>query len=260
MAQSADSRPVARFSPRWWLKLPETAKNVYRRLKPPDVQLQEMQYWWHGALERRAIEHVLADAAGSTFQILNPGLREPGTSITIFELACVLMAMRSVKARKVLEIGTFNGNTALNIAANLEDDGVLVTVDLPIEPPEKLALGLEQDRERNVTDRNAVGIQFRDRPEAKRIRQVLGDSAKLDFGTLGGPFDLAFIDGCHAYNYVKSDTEKVLEVMRPGGLVLWHDYSMIESVARAVDEYRGRVDRLVAIEGTRIALGYVRAR
>ena len=36
--------------------------------------------------------------------------------------------------------------------------------------------------------------------------------------------DLAFIDGAHTDDYVRNDTEKIARMMRPGGLVFWHDY------------------------------------
>jgi SAM-dependent methyltransferase len=238
--------------------LPWIVGDVYRRLTPPDPAVGTMTYWWHGGLPRRPVELVFENASEDSFQIFNPGRRDPGTSVTLFELSCILMAMRSVRAQRVLEIGTFNGNTTLNIAANLPIGGEVTTIDLPIEAPPEPALALDQPSERNITDRAILGEQFKGRQCPAKIRQVLGDSAKLDFAALGKGFDLAFIDGCHAYNYVKSDTERVLSVMRPGGIILWHDYAMIESVSRAVDEFRGRFASLCALEGTRIAVGVVR--
>ena len=35
--------------------------------------------------------------------------------------------------------------------------------------------------------------------------------------------DLVFVDGAHSYDYVKNDTEKGLEMLRPGGVIAWHD-------------------------------------
>jgi hypothetical protein len=230
-----------RFFPGWWLRLPEHVHNAYRRLTPRDTDVVEMQTWWHGTLPRLPVEEVLEDAARIAFCMVNPGLRRRGTSITLFELSCLLMAERAARTRRALEIGTFDGNTTLNLAANLPEGGEVVTIDLPGDGP------------------HLVGAQFKERPEAARIRQIRCDSAALDVHRLGGPFDLAFIDGCHSYEYVHGDTRRVLEVMRPGGLVLWHDYAMLEPVSRAVDELRGRFDPLVALAGTRLALGVVPA-
>ena len=250
-------RNTRRFTPKWWLSLPLSAKGIYRRLSSPDQAINGMSSWWYGALERRPIETILANAARGDYAVHNAGWREPGTSITIMELNCILMAMREVNAKKVIEVGTFNGNTTLNIAANLPEDGQVVTLDLPVDEHMDYALNI-QDGLRNVTDRQVVGQQFLDSPVSGRVKQVFGDSATLDWNTFGGPFDLAFIDGCHDYNYVKSDTDNALKVVRPGGAILWHDYAQMDGVSRAVDEYQGKVDRLCAIEGARIAIGFVR--
>ena len=250
-------RDTPRFTPKWWLSLPWSAKDIYQRLSSPDGSINAMSYWWHGGLERRPIEVLVPKAAKGSMVLHNAGWRDPATSTTIFELTCLLMAMREVDAKKVLEIGTFNGNTTLNIAANLPDDGEVVTMDLPLDEPGEYGLKVEEGM-RNVTDRQVIGQQFKGHELARKIRQVFGDTAKADFNALEGPFDVAFIDGCHDYAYVKSDTDNVLKVMRPGGCVLWHDYAEMESVSRAVDEYRGRFDRFYAVQGTRLAIGFAR--
>jgi hypothetical protein len=65
---------------------------------------------------------------------------------------------------------------------------------------------------------------------------------------------MIFIDGNHYYDYVKSDSENALGCLRAGGLIVWHDYGMIEDVSRAVDELAGRVG-VLAIRGTSLAVG-----
>ena len=162
-----------------------------------------------------------------------------------------------LKSKKVLEVGTYDGNTALNMAANLEDGGQVVTIDLGEGEESELALEVEE-RLRNVVDQRIVGEQFKDTPESARIRQVLGDSATLEWSKIGGPFDLAFIDGCHDYPYVVSDTKNVVSVMRPGGVVIWHDYTSMPSVAKGVDEMAHLFDSLYAVKGTRLAYGVVK--
>jgi hypothetical protein len=34
-----------------------------------------------------------------------------------------------------------------------------------------------------------------------------------------------FVDGSHARSYVESDSAKAMRMVKPGGLVLWHDYA-----------------------------------
>jgi hypothetical protein len=61
---------------------------------------------------------------------------------------------------------------------------------------------------------------------------------------------VVFVDGSHAYSYVVSDTAKALRMVRPGGLVLWHDYSPeCPGVFRALNELTARLP-LVHIAGT----------
>ena len=51
-------------------------------------------------------------------------------------------------------------------------------------------------------------------------------------------FGLVFVDGCHAYDFVHQDTANALRYLRPGGLIVWHDYGMLKDVSRVVDENR----------------------
>jgi hypothetical protein len=89
-------------------------------------------------------------------------------------------------------------------------------------------------------------------PEASKVEQLFGDSKALDISRWGGECDLVFVDGSHAYSYVRSDSEKALALVKPGGLVLWHDYagpSHSPGVYRALNELAERLP-LVRITGT----------
>lgn len=110
----------------------------------------------------------------------------------------------------------------------------------------------------NVSDRAQVGRQFRGLPLEARIRQVYGDSAHIDWRELGAPFDLIFVNGCHDFPYVRSDTENARRHAKVGGEIVWHDYGMIGHVCRAVDEFAVAASgfRVQAIEGTRLALAF----
>ena len=57
------------------------------------------------------------------------------------------------------------------------------------------------------------------------VTQLQGDSRSFDFGQLNKTFDLIFIDGDHHYDFVKSDTMKVIsQLMHENSIVVWHDY------------------------------------
>jgi hypothetical protein len=42
-----------------------------------------------------------------------------------------------------------------------------------------------------------------------------------------------FIDGGHSRDVVASDTSRALELVRPGGLVIWHDFCPRDEVTTA---------------------------
>ena len=129
------------------------------------------------------------------------------------ELMLLCQLTRYLKPQVVLEIGTFDGRTTKNIACNLPEGGVVVTVD--IDP--------------------AAGSRFRGTFHESRIRQVTGDSRLVDFEQsirveLGRQYvDLAIIDGLHAQDAVESDTANCLRLINPErGVILWHDYEYYE--------------------------------
>ena len=86
------------------------------------------------------------------------------------------MFVRMLRPHSILEIGTFTGYSALSMAAGLGEGATLDTIVVDDE--------LEELAQR-VFDRSPCGGQFR-----------LHIGSALDIApTLGGPFDLVFIDG-----------------------------------------------------------------
>jgi Methyltransferase domain len=52
--------------------------------------------------------------------------------------------------------------------------------------------------------------------------------------------DMVFVDASHAYEYVKGDTERALSLLKPDGLLIWHDYGEWPGVTQALNGlYRG---------------------
>lgn len=180
--------------------------------------------------------------------IRKPESRTIGWSLDLPELVHLLAIIRFTNASRILEIGTFDGFTALNIAANIKAGGEVATLDLPPDRQER-----SLDSISNACNPGIVGSKFRGEKEARGIRQVFGDSTATDWGEFGSPFDLVFIDGCHEYPYVKSDSMNAVKHTRPGGTVIWHDYGQFVDVSRAIDEI-AHDHKVVAIAGTRLAV------
>ncbi len=133
----------------------------------------------------------------------------------------------SIGAKRVLEVGTFTGFSALMMAAALPDDGELVTLEISAEHA-------------------AFARSFFERsPDGHKVRLIEGPA--LDsLQTLEGPFDLVFIDadkGGYLDYY-----EAALTMLSERGViavdnVLWSGFALDpkEDNARAIAAFNDHV-------------------
>ena len=207
----------------------------------------------YGKIKRSRVSDFFPDIVNITeVQILNYFGFIPGTSIDVNELIILVSISKLFEVQNIIEIGTFNGNTALNLAYNLPSCNKIFTVDLPIDFDNNLPHISSNNS--NVTDRKKVGFYFRDSEYNTKIKQVYENSYIMDWSIFKTNFDLIFIDGCHDYKYVKKDSENALKYIKNGGIIVWHDYGQIKGVSDAVDELRSKLP-LFSCRGTRLAIG-----
>jgi predicted O-methyltransferase YrrM len=107
-------------------------------------------------------------------------------------------------ARRVLEVGTFTGYSALVVALALPADGRVITCDVN---EETTAIARRYWAEAGVADR----IELRLGPAVDTLDALLADGG-------AGTFDLAFVDADKT-NY-DAYYERGLALLRPGGLML----------------------------------------
>ena len=129
-------------------------------------------------------------------------------------------------ARCIFEFGTGSGRTTWALAVNSPADARVTTLTLgpgtedlarqePGDASEAIACAIG---ERVEADLFYVGTAVE-----SKIEQRYGDSKAFDEKSFEGRCDLVFVDGSHARSWVASDSRKALAMLRPGGLVLWHD-------------------------------------
>jgi hypothetical protein len=76
-----------------------------------------------------------------------------------------------------------------------------------------------------VHEKGFQGIFFRGKPEADRIVQLHGDCRKFDYSPYESSMDLVFVDGGHTYELIENDTKQAFRLIKPGGIIIWHDYA-----------------------------------
>ncbi len=176
-------------------------------------------------------------------------------NVSVLELVVLAAAAARLQAHTVFEIGTFDGRTAVNLAANGGDDAVVYTLDLALQGS---ATMLEVDvSDRKYMQPSVSGARIQQSELAPRVRRLFGDSATFDFTAYAGTIDLCFVDGAHSREYVLNDSRRAIEMTHPGSVILWHDYAMWPGVTHALNELRdegGAFAALRWVEGTTLAV------
>jgi SAM-dependent methyltransferase len=157
-------------------------------------------------------------------------------STPLVDVFVVLKAAIGFRSKRILELGSYRGDTARLLAENTGPDALITTVD--------------------VDERH--GAAYRDLPIASKIRRRTGKISKTLFDQ-GEKFDLIFVDADHDFRSVMNDTEVAFEVLAPEGVILWHDYNFEKyfhglcGVPEALGHFaRGRP--MYGIRGTWVAI------
>jgi hypothetical protein len=138
-----------------------------------------------------------------------------------------ILAVLARKATHCFEFGTCTGKTSYLWSRNAPEGARIVTLTLAPENRGEYTAGANDDKRDAVhalEESNYTDFLYSGTPAAERITQLFGDSKAFDETPYVGWADLVFVDGSHAESYVASDSAKALRIVKPGGLILWHDY------------------------------------
>lgn len=196
-----------------------------RRLRQLPGYLAETRRAYRAALDRRIparmpIE-VFKCAGPVTIRIGEHG--HCGSTIHLLVMSMVAM----LRPRRVFEFGTHTGGTTALVAMNTADDAEIFTLDLP--PSGEVPAGAT-DLPHIAAARAALGKAFRGTPwDGGKIKQLLGNSAHFDYGPYHESIDLVIVDASHSPQFVRNDSLHAFRMIRPGGVILWHDYESMRS-------------------------------
>jgi len=189
----------------------------------------------------KKIERYCADNTTPESKLLRELVSETYATTAVPEMlvghiegAFLRMLVRLVSAKRVLELGTFTGYSALVMAEGLPQDGKLVTCDIDPEATE-------------IAKR-----YWRRSPHGKKIELKLSPALET-LKTIEGSFDLVFIDA-DKENYINY-WELCLPKTRRGGLlvvdnVLWSGGVLDpkDETDRAIAKFNRHVSRDKRVE------------
>lgn len=143
-------------------------------------------------------------------------------NVTAFELLSICAVIKDKELHQIFEIGTYDGRTTRAMAFNINNEGMIYTLNLsPGTVTVKLDTGFTDVQ---LGDKVFSGERFLHTKEKDKIEQLWGDSASFDFTPYHQSMDLVFIDGAHSCEYVANDTNAAFKLVKlSGGFIIWHD-------------------------------------
>lgn len=162
------------------------------------------------------------------------------------ELDVLISLFNSVGARCVAEFGCNNGRTAAAILRNVPTVERYIGVDVPAGY--KFACGV-QARE---VPAKAGELALAD----KRFEILLRDRGTFELTADDLPeCDAVFIDGDHSEAAVRNDYALARRVVRPGGIIIFHDDNGLRTVdvSRVLDDLAGGGANIRHVSGTWLA-------
>jgi len=139
-----------------------------------------------------------------------------------------ILAVLAKRAQTLFEFGTCTGKTAYLWGRNASAGAKIVTLTLAPSQQHEYASapGYNATDARFALDESVFDAFLYSGTTAEgSITQLYGDSKHFEETPWRDWADLIFVDGSHARSYVESDSRKAMRMVRPGGLVLWHDYA-----------------------------------
>ncbi|MGH7231402.1 MAG: O-methyltransferase [Nitrospiraceae bacterium] len=157
-------------------------------LVAPDIEAYAEAHSWAESEACRAIREETYRTMDSPQMVVGP-----------LEGAFLKMMARLVRAKRVLEIGTFTGYSALCFAEAVPDDGAVITCDID---PQATALARRH---------------FAKTPHGRKIDLRVGPALET-MREMSGPVDLIFIDA-DKVSYVQY-YRRALDLLSPHGVIL----------------------------------------
>ena len=233
------------------LDLYRSRRNSDRSLQASTISAQEAQF----VLPKRTLEGLFPGIESTEICIpVGEVYRQDEWVLPLTELLTLAAICKHVRPKRIFEIGTYMGVSALVMAMSTPPETAVFTLDLDPSARETHRHGSGTGGFPPFT----LGSVYQGTPFAQKIHQLFGNSITFDYSGFVGSVNLVFIDADHTYDFVKSDTEHAFELLAPGGVIIWDDYLWGErhpecaGVMRCLNEL-SQSRRCYQIDGTRFA-------
>jgi len=123
------------------------------------------------------------------------------------EMLILAKVVNAMRPERVIEFGTAEGRTAINLAIQIPAESEILTLDLPPIPGQ-----------------NDVGYFYWNHPAKAKIRQVFCSITEWDSRPFTGTAGVVFGDACDLMPGLGAELFQAITVVKPGGVIFRHDY------------------------------------
>ncbi len=195
-------------------------------------------------IDRLEIAQLLPDVETTPVRILPIAMN--GYNVSWLEMICLAAITSALKPSKVAEFGTFDGRTTVQFASNMASGGRVMTIDC-------VAGEVDFGDATGFCVPTTIGRHFHGREIAASIDTVTVDSQSADWSAHRCSADLVFVDADHSRDAVIRDSRAAVAMLRPGGMIVWHDFLYLDGVTTALASLAGEIS-IHHIAGTTLAV------
>ncbi len=149
-------------------------------------------------------------------------------------------------SKNIFEFGTCSGKTTYLMGLNSPEDAKITSLTLKPDNANEIK---KNNYDNKISYRNILNesiyqkFLFSGTNIEKKINVLFINSINFDHSKYLNKMDLIFIDGGHTYSIIKNDTEKSFEMIKPKGIILWHDYVPEKQSAMDVVRYINEISK-----------------
>jgi len=148
-----------------------------------------------------------------------------------FDVSVIIGLAETRQPVRVLEIGVYDGMLSKCLLSTISSIQQYIGIDMPSDVA---AFEKSEDASTTIEGRGNLALD-----DSRFILMLpVAGMAVLCPETLPRNVDLCIIDADHRYESVKRDTGLAAACVRPGGLIIWHDFDREhEGVFQFLSEY-----------------------
>lgn len=146
------------------------------------------------------------------------------------EFVELLKIFKAASPKRIMEIGTAQGGSLFCFCKLAPKEAEIISIDLPPLATDKYLRQFFKLFPKKGQKIHLLKVNSHKKKTIKRVKKILN----------GKQLDFLFIDADHSYKGVKKDFENYFPLLRPGGIIAFHDIYTAKGVKKFWNEIKNK--------------------